>query len=142
MSYSPQYKVHHGQENGKVVHGREFYDVQTWTFKAVLLAKQVLTFMESNTQVAPPAPAMPPAPRYQLPPALIDLVNPLLVCLLAVSNFLLPSWLAGFTTGLLLTTLAAYWLVTYLHPPVSHSCTPVTASSPIPVHEPPAQVTE
>jgi len=91
-------------------------------------------------EVVPPAPAMPPAPRYQLPPALIDLVNPLLVCLLAVSNFLLPSWLAGFTTGLLLTALAAYWLVTYLHPPVSHSCTPVTASSPIPVHEPPAQV--
>ena len=25
---------------------------------------------------------------------------------------------------------------------VSHSCTPVTASSPIPVHEPPAQVGE
>lgn len=91
-------------------------------------------------EVVPPAPAMPPAPRYQLPPALIDLVNPLLVCLLAVSNFLLPSWLAGFTTGLLVTALAAYWLVTYLHPPVSHSCTPVTASSPIPVHEPPAQV--
>jgi len=91
-------------------------------------------------EVVPPAPAMPPAPRYQLPPALIDLVNPLLVCLLAVSNFILPSWLAGFTTGLLLTALAAYWLVTYLHPPVSHSCTPVTASSPIPVHEPPAQV--
>merc|ERR1719464_1808370 len=91
-------------------------------------------------EVVPPAPAMPPAPRYQLPPALIDLINPLLVCLLAISNFLLPSWLAGFTTGLLLTALAAYWLVTYLHPPVSHSCTPVTASSPIPVPEPPAQV--
>jgi len=91
-------------------------------------------------EVAPPAPAMPPAPKYQLPPALIDLVNPFLVCLLAISNFILPSWLAGFTTGLLLTALAAYWLVSYLHPPVSHSCTPVTASSPIPVHEPPAQV--
>jgi hypothetical protein len=91
-----------------------------------------------------PEPALaaptPPPPRPQLPPAVTELLHPVLVCLLAVANLLLPAWLAGFLTGLGLTALAAYWLQAYLSPPVTHDRTPAAAASPIQVHEPHPQV--
>jgi len=84
----------------------------------------------------------PSPPVFQPPPALTELVSPLLVGCLAVANILAPAWLAGFATGLTLSLLLTYWVVSYLYPPVSY--TPSTLAHTgqgqrIEVHEPPQQ---
>ena len=77
---------------------------------------------ESTQAEAEPSVATQPEPaasKFQPPPLVRDLLNPVLVAALAVANMLLPLWLSGFITGLVLAALLTYWVCSYLNPPAS-----------------------
>ena len=64
---------------------------------------QVLAFPPAGAPAAPSS-------SGSAPPALPDLVSPVVVAILAVANFLLPLWLSGFLTGLAVAGVATYWV--------------------------------
>eukprot|EP00092_Neocalanus_flemingeri_P015037 GFUD01016241.1.p1 GENE.GFUD01016241.1~~GFUD01016241.1.p1 ORF type:complete len:991 (+),score=217.81 GFUD01016241.1:98-3070(+) len=90
---------------------------------------------------AAPEPIVASPPRAQPPPPLHELFSPILIVILAVVNMLLPLWISGFLTGLIISMILTYWVLSYINPPVTYDQTPpVPIASPIEIHEPPALV--
>ena len=83
-----------------------------------------------------------PPPLMSPPPALPDLVSPVIVAILAVANFLLPLWVSGFLTGLAIAGITTYWICCNLYPTVTASRPPQpTPADKIEIHEAPAVFT-
>jgi len=90
---------------------------------------------------AAPEPIVASPPRAQPPPPLHELFSPIVIVILAIINMLLPLWISGFLTGLTISMILTYWVLSYINPPVTYDQTPpVPITSPIEVHEPPALV--
>jgi len=90
---------------------------------------------------AAPEPIIASPPRAQPPPPLHELFNPLVIVILAVLNMILPLWISGFLTGLTISMILTYWVLSYINPPVTYDQTPpVPIASPIEIHEPPALI--
>jgi len=88
-----------------------------------------------------PEPIVASPPRAQPPPPLHELFSPILIVVVAVANMLLPLWISGFLTGLTISMILTYWVLSYINPPVTYDQTPpVPIASPIEIHEPPALV--
>jgi len=82
---------------------------------------------------------LPPQAYYNPPPALPDLVSPILVAILAVANFILPTYISGFLTGAGIAMVATYWLCCFLYPSAdSTNLSPPEKSESIEIHEAPA----
>lgn len=90
---------------------------------------------------AAPEPIIASPPRAQPPPPLHELFNPIVIVILAVINMVLPLWISGFLTGLTISMILTYWVLSYINPPVTYDQTPpVPIASPIEIHEPPALI--
>jgi len=90
---------------------------------------------------AAPEPIIASPPRTQPPPPLHELFSPLVIVILAVVNMVLPMWISGFLTGLTISMILTYWVLSYINPPVTYDQTPpVPITSPIEIHEPPVLV--
>jgi len=101
-----------------------------------------LTAPDRPVEVPGPAP---PVQTVLQPPALLELCHPILIAIVAVLNMVLPSWLGGFVSGLVISCLLTYWVISYLYPSPSSSMTPdphirVPGAASIEIHEPAGQV--
>jgi len=96
---------------------------------------------ETVEEPSAPEPIIASPPRAQPPPPLHELFNPIVIVVLAVINMILPLWISGFVTGLIISMILTYWVLSYINPPVTYDQTPpVPIASPIEIHEPPALV--
>jgi len=87
------------------------------------------------------SPSPPPSTMHRVP--LADLVNPAVICIIAVVNLtgLFPGWLSGFITGLMICTILTIWCLLKLYPAVSYSSARKQGTpTHITVHEPPLPV--